>query len=183
MQLVRADGETLRAIRPDLEALNFYSEEGEASAGDVPFEAAALSLGLLGVVTSLTLDVVPAYNVHQRVLQGVAMAPLIADRATLLSRLLHETGAMSLFVDFKKDEIAVGWLRDVVEPEAAPEVRESGIDAAADRSYFEDPSRCGFDPTACVAGSAAALILSSDSGASIMRSPVAFLESGTYCLG
>lgn len=50
-------------------------------------------------------------------------------------------------------------------------------DAADERAYFDDPSRCGFDPMPRP-GTAAAEILDSDAGASLRFEPVAFLESG-----
>lgn len=180
LQFVRADGQTVRAVRDDYrDADGLYDGEGDATAGEVPFEAAAVSLGCLGVVSSISLEVVPAYDVHQRVLQGVALEPLLADDGALLSRLISETDSLSMFIDFSKDEVDVMWLRHMVAPEAAPEVRpaEGARDAAVDAAYYGDRARCGFEQQPA-AGSAAAQILRDDGGASLRHAPVAFLESG-----
>ena len=180
LQLVRADGQTIRAVRDDYRGADgLYDGEGDATAGEVPFEAAAVSLGCLGVVSSISLEVVPSYDVHQRVLQGVALAPLLAGGGALLARLIEETHSLSMFIDFSKEEVDVMWLRHVMRPEdtPAPRPEEGHRDAAIDAAYYGDRARCGFDPQPA-AGSAAAQILRTDGGASLRFAPVAFLESG-----
>ena len=104
LQFVRADGETLRAVRDDFRDAGLYENDGDASAGQVPFDAAAVSLGCLGVVSSVTLEVVPAYDVHQRVLTNVAVPPLLADDGKLLAKLLTEHQSCSFFIDFSRNE-------------------------------------------------------------------------------
>ncbi len=54
LELVTADGELLRAAR-----------------GDADFDGLVVGLGALGVVTRLVLDVEPAYEVRQRVFEGL----------------------------------------------------------------------------------------------------------------
>ena len=178
LQFVRADGETLRAVRDDYCDAGLYAADGDATAGDVPFDAAAISLGCLGVVSSVTLEVVPAYDVHQRVLHNVAVPALLADDGALLAQLLTEADSCSLFIDFSRDAVEVMWLRNVVACEDAPEVRaHDARDAGADKAYFDDPARCGFDPQPRP-GTVAARLLAADARAALMREPVAFLESG-----
>lgn len=60
IDLVRADGELMTLRR-----------------GDADFPGAAVHLGALGVVTAVTLDVEPTYEVSQRVYEGLAWPALL----------------------------------------------------------------------------------------------------------
>jgi xylitol oxidase len=62
LELVTSSGEVVRAAR-----------------GDDGFDGMVVGLGALGVVTRLTLDVEPAYEVRQRVFEGLAWDRLHAD--------------------------------------------------------------------------------------------------------
>jgi xylitol oxidase len=56
-------------------ALEMVTSSGEvitAARGDAGFDGMVVGLGALGVVTRLTLDVEPAYDVRQRVFEGLA---------------------------------------------------------------------------------------------------------------
>ena len=56
-------------------ALEMVTSSGEvitAARGDAGFDGLVVGLGALGVVTRLTLDVEPAYDVRQRVFEGLA---------------------------------------------------------------------------------------------------------------
>ena len=56
-------------------ALEIVTSSGEvitAARGDADFDGMVVGLGALGVVTRLTLDVEPAYDVRQRVFEGLA---------------------------------------------------------------------------------------------------------------
>ena len=61
--------------------------------GDEGFEGAVIALGRLGVVTALTLDLVPAFEVHQEVHLGLP-APVVLDH---LEDLLSAAHSVSLF--------------------------------------------------------------------------------------
>jgi xylitol oxidase len=53
--------------------------------GDDDFGAAVTSLGALGVATAVTLDLVPAFEVEQRVHEGLTTAALVAHGETLFA--------------------------------------------------------------------------------------------------
>src|SRR3712207_3541508 len=60
-------------------ALELVTSEGElveAESGDPDFEGVVVGLGALGVVTRLTLDVEPAFEVRQRVFEGLSFEAL-----------------------------------------------------------------------------------------------------------
>ena len=61
LELVRADGEVVRLAR-----------------GDADFDGAVVGLGALGVVTAVTLDTVPTYDVRQDVYEGLSWDELDA---------------------------------------------------------------------------------------------------------
>jgi xylitol oxidase len=61
LELVTASGEIVRAAR-----------------GDADFDGLVVSLGALGAVTRVTLDVEPAYAVRQRVFEGIGWDELLA---------------------------------------------------------------------------------------------------------
>lgn len=69
------NGNLATAVR----SLQLMTAEGEIvtlSRGDADFDGAVVSLGALGVVTSVTLDIEPAFEVEQRVYQGLPLAEL-----------------------------------------------------------------------------------------------------------
>eukprot|EP00939_MAST-03C_sp_MAST-3C-sp1_P003511 g3511.t1 len=70
-------------------------------------EAAAVSLGMLGVVTQVTLDIVPTYDVEQVVLKDLPLQTYL-DR---LSEFNREYDSVSAFVDFSKSSVECLWLR------------------------------------------------------------------------
>lgn len=112
LELVKADGEIVRLSR----------EEGEA------FRGAVVGLGGLGVVTSLTLDLVPAFEVRQEVYENLALSELEANFEAIVS----SAYSVSLFTDWRGARFNQVWLKSRVEPGAAfsPEPGFFGATAA-----------------------------------------------------
>lgn len=77
--------------------------------GDLPFAGAVVNLGALGVVTHLTLDIRPAYNVRQAVYEDLPLDTLLAD----LSTIVRGAYSVSLFTDWQGDTINQVWLKEV----------------------------------------------------------------------
>ncbi|MFC3384488.1 FAD-binding protein [Couchioplanes azureus] len=92
VELVRGDG-TAVTLRRDA--------DGDAFAG------AVVHLGALGVVTALTLDVVPAYELRQYVYEGLPRAALAAH----LPEILADGYSVSLFTTWSTPDIAAVWLK------------------------------------------------------------------------
>ena len=68
LELVTSDGELLRVQR-----------------GDKDFDGLVVGLGALGAVTRVTLDVEPAYEVRQRVFEGLDWGALFANFDTIMT--------------------------------------------------------------------------------------------------
>jgi xylitol oxidase len=90
IELVRADGE-LRVLRR----------------GDPGFAGAVVGLGALGVVTALTLDVVPAFEIRQYVYDDLSPAAL----GEHLDEILAAGYSVSLFTNWTSTTINHFWLK------------------------------------------------------------------------
>lgn len=74
------------------------------------FRGAVVGLGGLGIVTRLTLDLVPAYEVRQDVYENLPM-PLLAEN---LDEILASAYSVSLFTGWQRGVIDQVWLKRVV---------------------------------------------------------------------
>jgi alditol oxidase len=92
MELVTADG--------DLVALS-RAEHGEH------FPGAVVGLGGLGVVTTLTLDLVPAFDVQQEVYENLPLAQLEAH----FDEVVSSAYSVSLFTDWRDERVNQVWLK------------------------------------------------------------------------
>ncbi len=86
VDLVTADGSTLTLAR-----------------GDADFPGAVVALGALGVVTSLTLDLVPAFEVRQYVREGLS-----TDALADFDEIMASGYSVSLFTDWRETRV---WLK------------------------------------------------------------------------
>jgi xylitol oxidase len=77
--------------------------------GDGDFDGAVVSLGALGVVTHLTLDTVPAFDVAQHVFTGLPLADATAHFETI-SSLAY---SVSLFTDWREPRFTQVWLKQL----------------------------------------------------------------------
>ncbi|SEG74216.1 xylitol oxidase [Actinacidiphila yanglinensis] len=92
LDLVTAGGDTLTLSRDN---------DGDR------FEGAVVALGALGIVTHLTLDLLPAFRVRQTVRTGLELPDALAHFDTL-------TGAahsVSLFTDWRADRFTQVWIK------------------------------------------------------------------------
>ncbi|RAP77220.1 FAD-binding protein [Paenibacillus montanisoli] len=90
MTLVKADGEAVRLTR-----------------GQPEFEGAVVGLGALGVVANLTLEVVPAFQISQRVYENLPLANLEQH----LDDIFSSAYSVSLFMDWKRPVFNQVWLK------------------------------------------------------------------------
>ncbi|MFG1619578.1 FAD-binding protein [Nonomuraea wenchangensis] len=91
LDLVTADGSTLTLAR-----------------GDADFPGAVVALGALGVVTSLTLDVVPSFEVRQYVREGLPVEALAH-----FDDIMAAGYSVSLFTDWRETRV---WLKRAGDP-------------------------------------------------------------------
>ena len=89
IELIRGDGEPVTLRR-----------------GDPGFAGAVIGLGALGVVTALTLDVVPSFQIRQYVYDGVPRASIEQH----LPEMLADGYSVSLFTDWTSLD-AQGWVK------------------------------------------------------------------------
>ncbi|WP_028610105.1 FAD-binding protein [Paenibacillus harenae] len=92
LELVKADGEAVVFSR---------DQQGGDAAG------AVVGLGALGVVTKLTLDVIPAFEMSQRVYENLPLAQLEHHFDDLFS----SAYSVSLFTDWKEPSFNQVWIK------------------------------------------------------------------------
>jgi xylitol oxidase len=103
LEIVTADGE-----------LVFLSREKEGE----QFRGAVVGLGGLGVVTKLTLDISPTFEMRQDVYENMPLAEL----ETHLEELFSSAYSVSLFTDWKKAIFNQVWLKGHVSDSAMTKV-------------------------------------------------------------
>jgi len=77
---------------------------------DDDFDGAVVSLGALGILTTITLDVEPAFQVRQDVWDDLPWAAALANLDTITSAAY----SVSLFTDWSGDTISSAWLKQLV---------------------------------------------------------------------
>ena len=103
-------GDTNRCLATGVTAIDLVTASGHLvtlTRDDPEFAGAVLALGSLGVVTSLTVEAVPAYEIRQDVYVDL-------PRATFDDRLAEVMGAaysVSAFLDWRRPVIAQLWLK------------------------------------------------------------------------
>ncbi|WP_374970358.1 D-arabinono-1,4-lactone oxidase [Terrabacter sp. BE26] len=100
-----ANGSLATAVAA-LEIVGANGELRTVRRGDPDFHASVVSLGALGVVTSVTLDIEPAYDVRQAVYTGLRWDTVGGD----LDALLSSAYSVSLFTRWG-DEVEQVWLK------------------------------------------------------------------------
>ncbi len=99
LELVTADG-ALRTITPV----------------DEEFDGAVVSLGALGVVTRVTLDIEPSYEMSQQVYAGLPWERLLENYDSITSRAY----SVSIFTNWVDDAKTTVWLKTRTDERAAP---------------------------------------------------------------
>ncbi|WP_235833617.1 FAD-binding protein [Aeromicrobium chenweiae] len=99
VQMVRPDG-TLHEVRR----------------GDADFEGSVVALGRLGVVTSLALDVVPAFEVRQDVFEHLPWAQVEEH----FDEVTSAAYSVSMFTDWSETGPHQVWLKSRADQQAAP---------------------------------------------------------------
>jgi xylitol oxidase len=92
LELVTADGDIVTVRR-----------DGDAG----PLSGTVVALGALGIVTQLTLDTVPAFNVRQYVYEGLPYEQV----AEHFDEIMSSAYSVSLFTDWRGPMIRQAWLK------------------------------------------------------------------------
>lgn len=80
--------------------------------GEQDFEAAVVNLGLLGIVTELTLDIVPSYSVRQDVYDGLPWESVLEN----FDHLSAAGYSVSLFTLWEGEKFGHAWVKSVEDP-------------------------------------------------------------------
>ncbi|MFZ4506799.1 MAG: FAD-binding protein [Fimbriimonas sp.] len=105
---------TLSTSVAGFEFVNANGEIVEMWRGDEGFDGAVVSLGALGVVTQVTLDLVPAFEICQNVYENLPIATLEAS----FDEIVSGGYSVSLFTHWATDVVEQVWVkRRVDEPE------------------------------------------------------------------
>jgi alditol oxidase len=80
------------------------------------FGGLVVALGACGIVTSLTLDVIPAFTVRQWVYEGIPLAIVTA----LFDEITAAAYSVSMFTDWRERRLTQAWLKRAGEDARAP---------------------------------------------------------------
>lgn len=97
--------------------------------GDAGFAGSVVSLGALGIVTRLWLDIEPSFEVRQRVWDDVAFDAVIDD----LDAVLSCAYSVSVFTDWAGDRVQQLWVKQRAEEPDLPERLFGGTQVTGDR--------------------------------------------------
>ncbi|MFJ8870898.1 FAD-binding protein [Streptomyces sp. NPDC102473] len=102
-----------RSLAGAVRALELVTADGRLERlerGDADFAGAVVSLGALGVVTRLTLDLVPAFEIQQWVYEGLPQEPLLDH----FDEIMAEAYSVSLFTGWHGGPVDQVWLKQRV---------------------------------------------------------------------
>ena len=101
-------------------ALEIVTASGELLTlrrGDPDFDGAVVSLGALGVVTRVTLDIQPTFDVRQDLYDDLAFSDMLANFDAITS----SAYSVSLFTDWVGDTLRTVWIKSRMDAAAPPE--------------------------------------------------------------
>ncbi len=105
-------GNANRNLGAAVAALEFVDASGELlrlARGDADFSGAVVSVGALGVVTSLTLDLVPRFDMRQNVYHGLDFERVVTE----FDALMGSAYSVSLFTHWNGDLVDQAWLKSL----------------------------------------------------------------------
>ena len=116
-----AGNQILSAAVAGLEFVGADSEVHRARRGDPGFEGIPVGLGAFGIVTRVTLDIEPSYQVRQDVYSGLSWDRALAS----LPEIMAAGYSVSLFTHWLGDTIQMAWVkRRLPSSGSAPDVPE-----------------------------------------------------------
>ena len=111
--------------------LEFVTADGNVTAvrrGEADFDGMVVHLGALGVVTRVTLDVQPAFDITQTVYEGLTQRALCDN----LDAIMDGGYSVSVFTTWRGDSAQI-WVKDTVSPAAIPATLHGAALAAVKR--------------------------------------------------
>jgi alditol oxidase len=123
------NGNLATAVRA-LEVVTADGENRSFKRGEPDFEGAVVGLGALGIVTSITLDIEPTYQMRQDVFTGLPFSTLVAS----FDALTASAYSVSFFTSWSGDSVDQLWLKSRVDAGYTFDPAAYGA-TAADRRY------------------------------------------------
>ena len=142
-------GERSGNLATAVAALELVTSTGEvvnARRGDAEFDGMVVSLGALGAVTRLSLDVEPAYAVRQRVFEGLTWDALHDH----FDEIAAAGDSVSVFTRWEPPAADQVWVKSRVVDDSEPEQTPPGLFGAAAATVERHPI-LGLDPVNCTA--------------------------------
>jgi len=130
IEIVRADGETVTYTRGESDGL---------------FDGAVVGLGALGVVTKLTLDVVPSFHIRQDVYERLPLERLEERFDDIVSGAY----SVSLFTDWQSEAINQVWMKRIVPERESSVYRAEATLHGATLALGKRHPVFGHDPVHC----------------------------------
>ena len=109
-----------------VELVDAFGERRVVGRSDPHFQAVVVGLGAFGVVTHVTQDVVPAFEVEQSVFQGVRWTELMPA----LEEVMASAYSVSLFTNFEGPQVGQVWVKRCTHEAASDALKELGGVAA-----------------------------------------------------
>ena len=132
-------GDTNGNLATSVAALDIVCADGSVrtlSRGRSPgFDGAVVGLGALGIVTRVTLDIEPHFEVRQDVFEQLPWETVLADFDAVTS----SAYSVSLFTDWSGSTVAQAWLKSRI-PDGGT---SAGAHAAVRTGFFDGPDGAG----------------------------------------
>ena len=102
--------------------------------GDPDFDGAVVSLGALGVIVAVTLDIQPTFDVRQDLYDGLPWAALLENLETVTSGAY----SVSVFTDWRGDTVPITWFKSRMDAATPPDEILGAVRYGTDRHPLPD---------------------------------------------
>jgi xylitol oxidase len=143
-------GDANRCLAAAVAAVELVTADGDlvtAARGGDGFDGMVVGLGTLGVLTRVTLDLVPAFTVRQWVYDGIGREGGWPGTTAHLDEIFARGYSVSLFTRWAPDGLSQAWVKELAvpgEPGTAPDRWLGGALATGPRHPVP-----GLDPALC----------------------------------
>jgi len=125
---------TLSRAVAGLDIVTASGELRTISPADPDFDGAIVSLGSLGVVSTITLDIEPTFEVRQDVYEGLTWTNLLDNLDAIMARAY----SVSVFTHWQGDDVGRVWLKSVIGERRPPQTLYGATPALGARHPLAD---------------------------------------------
>jgi alditol oxidase len=132
-------GNANRNLASSVAALEIVTASGDLlhlKRGDADFNGAVVGLGALGVITSLTLDLVPRFDLRQFVFRNLPFERVVAN----FDALMGSAYSVSLFSHWNGDVVDQAWIKSLGDAPATDFFGGTPADGPASPVVGRDPT-------------------------------------------